>query len=101
MSQIRTRRTRNPAANPKPNYRALAGVDVEGQKPRRTTAQMAAARQAEQGARAEAATAQQAVLQRIAELENEIDAEAKKDLVSKILYRIWIRYSSPHHMTGR
>lgn len=83
MSQVQTRRTANPSAHPKPNYRALAGVEVEGQQARRTPGEMAAVREAEEQAQNEAVTTQQAILQHIAELEDQIDAEAGEDLVSQ------------------
>lgn len=85
MPTVRTRRAANPVANPKPNYRALAGIEVEGQRARRTPAQMAAARQADETVHLEAASTQQAVLQRIAELEDRIDAEAEEIMVSVII----------------
>ncbi|GBE87602.1 hypothetical protein SCP_1102790 [Sparassis crispa] len=54
------------------NYRVLAGIQAEGQKPRRTSAQVVEERQQVDARRREAEAKRQAVAQRIAELEEEM-----------------------------
>lgn len=73
-----------------PNYRILAGVQVEGQQPRRTRAQMEKARAEEKAVLSSKAETQRQVLQRVVELETKMDTEeAGRDTeVSEMLSEI-------------
>ncbi|KAI0339760.1 hypothetical protein BDW22DRAFT_1431258 [Trametopsis cervina] len=67
------RSTRRGNTQGQPNYRVLAGLEVEGQQPRRTSQEVAAAQAEAENRRQTAAIKKQAVLRRITELEAKAD----------------------------
>ncbi|KAL6307387.1 hypothetical protein BKA93DRAFT_770212 [Sparassis latifolia] len=68
-------RSRKSTATAQPNYRILAGIQAEGQKPRRTPTEAANDREQAGVRRLEIQAKQRALAQRIAELEREMKNE--------------------------